>query len=126
MASFNLNYKRGFDMSKATNDVEAAIGQITTLPKDIERPIVRQYVNYDPVGNLLLSGDFPEQAYSQERKSDSRAVGTHLDFRLYGDHGSSWSSSFLCGRLDRDRGVGSTIELGPGALHSGAEPVIRP
>mgnify|MGYP000167200051 CR=1 FL=1 len=67
MASFNLNYKRGFDMSKATNDVEAAIGQITTLPKDIERPIVRQYVNYDPVGNLLLSGDFPEQASSQER-----------------------------------------------------------
>ena len=62
VASFNLNYKRGFDMSKATNDVEAAIGQITTLPKDIERPIVRQYVNYDPVGNLLLSGDFPEQA----------------------------------------------------------------
>ena len=39
VASFNLSYKRGFNMSKATNDVEAAIGQITTLPKDIERPI---------------------------------------------------------------------------------------
>lgn len=62
VASFNLSYKRGFNMSKATNDVEAAIGQITTLPKDIERPIVRQYVNYDPVGNILLSGDFPERA----------------------------------------------------------------
>ena len=62
LATFNINYKRGFDMSQATNDVEAAISQITTLPKDIERPIVRQYVNYDPVGNILLSGKFPERA----------------------------------------------------------------
>ena len=62
VATFNINYKRGFDMSQATNDVEAAISQITTLPKDIERPIVRQFVNYDPVGNILLSGNFPERA----------------------------------------------------------------
>lgn len=65
-ASFTLEYKRGSDMSKATNDVESAINQITTLPKDIERPIVRQYVNYDPVGNILLSGPFPEHALKSQ------------------------------------------------------------
>ena len=61
IASFTVYFKRGSTMSKATADVDSAIDQITTLPSDIERPIVKQFVAYDPVGSIRLSGDFPER-----------------------------------------------------------------
>ncbi len=47
---------------------ESAVDQITTLPKDIERPIIRQYVNFEPVASILISGPYEERTILEQAK----------------------------------------------------------
>ncbi|MGC6476111.1 MAG: efflux RND transporter permease subunit [Parvibaculales bacterium] len=68
VAQFNLEFYTGWDMTKATADVESAVDQITTLPKDIERPIIRQYVNFEPVASILISGPYEERTILEQAK----------------------------------------------------------
>ncbi len=58
---FNVEFSSGWDMAKAASDIEAAIDQITTLPNEIERPIVRQFTAFEPVASILLFGPYAEK-----------------------------------------------------------------
>ena len=63
-----MEFELDWDLAKATADVETAINQINTLPVDIERPIIRQLSFYEPVGSILLYGDYPEKALIEQGK----------------------------------------------------------
>lgn len=55
-----VEFEPGTDMQGALSDVETAIGQVTTLPEDAERPEIRRIVRYDTISRLVLSGPIPE------------------------------------------------------------------
>jgi multidrug efflux pump subunit AcrB len=59
-ASLFVEFNAGADMQVALADVETAIGQVTTLPEDSERPAVRRAVRYETVTRLLISGPYSE------------------------------------------------------------------
>ncbi|MEM7225481.1 MAG: efflux RND transporter permease subunit [Pseudomonadota bacterium] len=61
-ATVNIEFEPGTDMQAALSDVETAVGQVTILPEDSERPEVRRIVTYDPISRLVLSGPFPEES----------------------------------------------------------------
>lgn len=80
VASFNIEFRRGWDVAKAKSDVEGAIDQVTTLPVDIERPIVKHYVDYFPVGSVLIYGPFPESVLKNEaQKIRDGLLATGID-----------------------------------------------
>ncbi|MGC6512627.1 MAG: efflux RND transporter permease subunit [Parvibaculales bacterium] len=68
IALFNIEFASEWDMSKAKSDVESAVDQITTLPKEIERPIIQQYVPYEPVVAMLLFGPYEERTVVEQAK----------------------------------------------------------
>ena len=41
-ATMTLEFEPGWDMGRATDEVEAALGQITDLPEEAEEPVVRR------------------------------------------------------------------------------------
>ena len=55
-----VEYQAGTDMKSAVSEAEAALQQITTLPEDSERPVVRRIIRYDTIVRLVLSGPFSE------------------------------------------------------------------
>ncbi|MBT4018509.1 MAG: efflux RND transporter permease subunit [Alphaproteobacteria bacterium] len=55
-----LEYVAGADMQLALSNVDSAIGRITTLPEDSERPVVSRLVRYDTISRISLSGPFSE------------------------------------------------------------------
>lgn len=57
-----IEFVEGTDMQKALAEVEQAIAQIATFPKDAEEPRVRRVVRYDTIARLVLSGPYSEQA----------------------------------------------------------------
>ena len=57
-----IEYQSGADMQLALSNVETAVGQVTTLPEDSERPVVRRIVNYEPISSILISGPYSESA----------------------------------------------------------------
>ncbi|MCW9040533.1 MAG: efflux RND transporter permease subunit, partial [Rhodospirillales bacterium] len=61
-AVVTIEYEPNTDMQTALSNVETAVGQITTLPEDSERPIVRRVTRYDTISRLILSGPFPESS----------------------------------------------------------------
>ncbi|MGI9386998.1 MAG: efflux RND transporter permease subunit, partial [Methyloligellaceae bacterium] len=61
-ANIYIEYHPGTDMQLALSNVETAIGQVTTLPEDSERPEVRRIVRYEPISRVILSGPFSESA----------------------------------------------------------------
>lgn len=60
--NITLVYIDGYDMSKALTDVQAAVARVTTLPQEIERPIISLVNSKDTVLNLEITGPFSEQA----------------------------------------------------------------
>ncbi len=68
-ASLRLSFQSNVNMQKAKSDVEAAVGQVTTLPKDSERPIVSQNTFYEPVASILVTGPFSEQVIRTHAKA---------------------------------------------------------
>lgn len=68
VASLEVEFRRGTNMQKAKSDIEAAISQVTTLPKDSERPIVSQITFYEDVSSVLVSGPFDERAIKSYAK----------------------------------------------------------
>ena len=56
------------DMQTALSNVDAALGQITSLPEDSEKPIVRRIIRYDTLSRLLVSGPYPERSMKQLAK----------------------------------------------------------
>jgi multidrug efflux pump subunit AcrB len=77
LATFDIKYYDGANMSKALTDVESAIGRIGTLPSDIEKPVITQTVSRDIVLSLEVSGPFSEQ----EIKTFARRIRDELLLR---------------------------------------------
>jgi multidrug efflux pump subunit AcrB len=61
-ASIIIEFAAGADMQAALSNVDSAVGRLTTLPEDAERPIVNRVVRYDSIARLSLSGPFSEKA----------------------------------------------------------------
>ncbi len=68
LAKISVEFEPGADMQVALTDVETAVGQVTTLPEDSERPEVRRLVRYDSISRLVLSGPYPEAALKATAK----------------------------------------------------------
>lgn len=57
-----IEYRSGTDMTRAMTEVEQAVASVTTLPQGSERPVIQQFLVYDDIMNLVLSGPLPEPA----------------------------------------------------------------
>jgi len=77
-AKITIVFDLGSDMGKALTDVQSAVARITTLPEDIERPVINQVLEADEVCRVEISGPFPEQAlklYARKIRDDLLARG---------------------------------------------------
>ena len=63
-----LEFEPGGDMESALSDVESAVARLTTLPEDIERPIISRVSDYETVGRLIVSGPYSEAAIKAAAK----------------------------------------------------------
>ena len=63
-----VEYRAGTDMQSALSEAEAALQQITILPEDSERPVVRRIVRYDTITRLVLSGPYSEAVLKRQAK----------------------------------------------------------
>lgn len=57
-----VEFQQGADMQKALAEVDSAVLQITTLPEDSGKPIVKRAINYETISRVSLSGAFSESA----------------------------------------------------------------
>ncbi|MEZ5824485.1 MAG: efflux RND transporter permease subunit [Geminicoccaceae bacterium] len=69
MAIVSVEMESDSDMQEALSDVEQAVAQITTLPEDSERPVVRRVVRYDTISRLVVSGPYDEATLKAHAKS---------------------------------------------------------
>ena len=65
LASVMAGLKTGTDMSRALDEIEAAVGRIQTFPAGAERPEIREMTNRQSVIRLVLYGDVPERALKE-------------------------------------------------------------
>lgn len=61
-ANVFVEFQPGSDMQPALSNVETAVGQVTTLPDDSERPEIRRVIRYDPISRIVISGPYSEAA----------------------------------------------------------------
>ncbi|WP_101758616.1 efflux RND transporter permease subunit [Oceanicoccus sp. KOV_DT_Chl] len=61
-ATITVEYVEDTSMSKALTDIQAAVARLTTLPSEIEKPIITQVTPRDNVVSLEVSGPYSEQA----------------------------------------------------------------
>ena len=57
-----VEFYDGTDMQAALSDVETGVGQVTTLPEDSLKPVIRRVVRYDTIARIILSGPYSEAA----------------------------------------------------------------
>ena len=55
-ARITLEFEPGWDMGRATDDVQAAIDAVTTLPEEAEEPNVRRGAWRDRVTDVVITG----------------------------------------------------------------------
>jgi|TARA_Y100000590_G_scaffold460471_1_gene619837 multidrug efflux pump subunit AcrB len=67
-ASIVVEFNQGADMQAALSNVEAAVSQVTSLPKDSEAPKITRVVRYDTIARLGLSGPYSEDSLRQFAK----------------------------------------------------------
>ncbi len=68
-ASISIEFEAGTEMQTALSNVETAVGQVTTLPEDSEKPKINRVVRYEPISRLLISGPYPESALKAMAKT---------------------------------------------------------
>ncbi|SPH23391.1 Multidrug resistance protein MdtC [Defluviimonas aquaemixtae] len=56
LASFSLDFEPDWDMSRAVDEVEAAVAAVTNLPEDAEQPTVRRAAWRDRVTDIVITG----------------------------------------------------------------------
>ncbi len=59
-AFISMEFKSSTDMSRALSEVEMAVGNVTTLPRDAEKPVIRRLARYEGIARLLITGPLPE------------------------------------------------------------------
>ena len=57
-----IQFEQNTNLQIALGDIESEVAQITTLPRDSEKPIIQRVFSYEPIGRLVLSGPFPESS----------------------------------------------------------------
>lgn len=67
-ASISIEFSSSADMQKALSDAEAALGRITTLPVEAERPVVARRAFFDTVASLIIHGPFDEVTLKEHAK----------------------------------------------------------
>ncbi|MFD1509830.1 efflux RND transporter permease subunit [Lacimonas salitolerans] len=55
-ASIRLEFEPGYDMGRASDDVQQAIDSVTTLPAEAEDPEIRRGVWFDQVTDIVITG----------------------------------------------------------------------
>ena len=55
-AQIRLEFEPGYDMSRATDDVRAAVDGVTTLPDEADEPVIRQSAWRDQVTDIVITG----------------------------------------------------------------------
>ncbi len=63
-----VEYEAGTDMQSALSEAESALQQITILPEDSERPLIRRIIRYDTIVRLVLSGPYSEAILKRQAK----------------------------------------------------------
>ena len=61
-ALVGVEFYAGTDMQGALSNVETGVGQVTTLPEDSLKPVIRRVVRYDTIAKLIISGPYSEAA----------------------------------------------------------------
>ncbi len=62
VASIKMEFDAGTNMQSALSDVESAVNNVTTLPEQSERPIIRHVKFFEDVASLSISGPYSELA----------------------------------------------------------------
>jgi len=62
VASIKMEFEAGTNMQSALSDVESSVNNVTTLPEQSERPIIRQVKFFEDVASLSISGPYSELA----------------------------------------------------------------
>ncbi len=65
MAVITVNFESGWDMGRGTEDVQAAVDSIRTLPAEAESPNVRRGGWRDRVTDVVISGPLPVDQLAQ-------------------------------------------------------------
>ena len=55
-AQIQLEFEPGWDMARATDDVESAMGQVTNLPEGADDPVIRRGTWRDRVADVVIAG----------------------------------------------------------------------
>ena len=74
LANITIEFESSHDMQLGLAEVESAVGQITTLPLDSEKPRIKRLLRYETVSKLVLSGAHSERAL----KHYAKKVRDHL------------------------------------------------
>ena len=62
LGTITLEFEPGWDMSRASDDVQTAVSLVTTLPEEAEEPTVKRGAWRDRVTDVVITGDIgPEQ-----------------------------------------------------------------
>ena len=67
-ASVVIEFDPGHSMQEALSDIESAVGQVTTLPDNSERPEIKRIVRYESISKLVVSGDFTERSLRERAR----------------------------------------------------------
>ncbi len=62
-ASVVIQFEPGSNMQRALSEVDTAVSQITTLPEDSEKPVIRQIARFDSLSRIVLAGPYSESAF---------------------------------------------------------------
>lgn len=57
-----VDFEAGTDMQSALNDIQTAVGRVTTLPEDSEKASIKRLIRYDRISRLIISGPYSERA----------------------------------------------------------------
>lgn len=60
-ATIRMEFNSGTNMQSALSDVESSVNNVTTLPEDSERPVIRHVKFFEDVASLSISGPFSEK-----------------------------------------------------------------
>ncbi|MDP6563633.1 MAG: efflux RND transporter permease subunit, partial [Alphaproteobacteria bacterium] len=136
VATVLVEYHQGSDMQAALSEVDSAVAQVTTLPEDAEKPVIRRVARYETMSRLALSGPYSEAALksiAKRMREDLLARGIDRVL-LYGSRDEEiWVdiSPATLRRLDLTldsvaaRIRGSSLDLPSGNIEGRVEKQIR-
>ena len=73
-----IEFEPDADMQRALSEIESAVGRITTLPDESERPVITQIAPHETVSRIMLTGPFSEAAlksYAKRMRDDLLSRG---------------------------------------------------